>query len=300
MSRRIWAILAATTASSIYGINHTLAKGLMPDYIKPFGFILLRVSGAAILFWTISFFIKSEKIQRRDWPRILACTLFGMVINMLFSFKGLSLTTPINSSVISTITPILVFILSAILIREKITFLKISGAVLGLIGALILIIFSKMSNATAPNIPLGNTLILINAASFGMYLIVVRPLTSRYNSVTLLKWFFLFAFIINFPITISEFTEVEWQGLPFSAIWRMAFVVVGTTFLTYLLNMFALKELSASTVGVFIYLQPVIAISFAMFTGADQLTLIKLSAIALVFIGVYLVSSKRSRIRAKD
>jgi drug/metabolite transporter (DMT)-like permease len=299
VSKRIWAILAALTASSIYGINHTLAKGLMPDYIKPFGFILLRVSGAAILFWIVSFFVKTEKIQRRDWPRMLACALFGMVINMLLSFKGLSLTTPINSSVIATITPILVFVLSAILIREKITWLKSLGAILGLIGALLLIFFSQISNATAPNIPLGNTLIFINAVSFGLYLIVVRPLTARYSSITLLKWFFLFAFIINFPITISEFKEVQWQNLPFSAIWRMIYVVVGTTFLTYLLNMFALKELSASTVGVFIYLQPVIAISFAMLTGADQLTLIKVLAIVLVFLGVYTVSSKRSRKRKK-
>jgi drug/metabolite transporter (DMT)-like permease len=299
VSKRILAIMAAVTASSIYGINHTLAKGLMPDYIKPFGFILLRVSGAAILFWIVSLFIKTEKIQRRDWLRILACTLFGMVINMLLSFKGLSLTTPINSSVIATITPILVFILSAILIREKITFLKITGAILGLIGALLLIFFSKTSNATAPNIPLGNILIFINAASFGLYLIVVRPLTARYNSITLLRWFFLFALIINFPITITEFKEVEWQNLPFSAIWRMVYVVVGTTFLTYLLNMFALKELSASTVGVFIYLQPVIAISFAVISGADNLNLIKVFAVTLVCIGVYLVSKKRSRIRQK-
>lgn len=300
MTKRVWAILAATAASFIYGVNHTLAKGLMPDHIQPFGFIMLRVLGAAVLFWTISIFVKSEKIQRRDWLRILACTLFGMVINMLFFFKGLSLSTPINSSVIVTISPILVFILSAILIREKITLLKASGALLGLVGALMLIFFSTSSTTDAPNIPLGNLFILINATSYGLYLIAVRPLTTRYNSITLMKWFFLIAVIINFPITIAEFTAVDWTSLPFSAIWRMGFVVVGTTFLTYLLNIYALKELSASTIGVFVYLQPVIAISFAMFTGADQLTLVKILAIFLVFFGVYLVSSKRSRKREKS
>jgi drug/metabolite transporter (DMT)-like permease len=299
VSKRLLAIIAATTATLIYGVNHTMAKGLMPDYIQPFGFIFLRVSGAAVLFWTISLFVKSEKIQRKDWPRIIACTLFGMVINMLFFFKGLSFSTPINSSVIVTISPILVFILSAVLIREKITWLKASGAILGLIGALMLIFFSKASNADAPNIPLGNLFILINATSYGLYLIVVRPLTSRYSSITLMKWFFLIAVIINFPITISEFKAVDWLNLPFSAIWRMGFVVVGVTFLTYLLNIYALKELSASTIGVFVYLQPVVAISFAMLSGADQLNALKVFAIVLVFVGVYMVSSKRSRIRQK-
>lgn len=299
MSKRVWAILAATASSFIFGINHTLAKGLMPEYIQPFGLVMLRVLGACLLFWCISLLFPSEKIQRRDWLRILGCAAFGMVINMLFSFKGLSLSTPINSSVIVTISPIIVFILSAVLIREKITLLKISGAVLGLIGALMLIFFSTTSTTSAPNIPLGNALIFVNATSYGLYMIIVKPLTARYSSITLMKWFFLIAVIINLPIGLGEFTKVDWQGLPFSAIWRLGFVIIGPTFLTYLLNVYALKELSASTLGVFIYLQPVIAISFAMLTGADQLTLVKILAIVLVFAGVYIVSSKRSRKREK-
>ena len=298
MSKRIWALLAATAASFIFGINHTLAKGLMPDQIQPFGFVLLRVAGAGVLFWLVSVFVKSEPIQRRDWPRIIASAIFGMVINMLLSFKGLSLSTPINSSVIITISPILVFILSAILIREKITLLKAIGAVLGLIGALVLVIFTVSSSADAPNIPLGNTLIIINAISFGLFLITVRPLTARYSSITLMKWFFLIAIIINFPIGYNEFVAVEWKELPFSVIWRLAFVVIGPTFMTYLLNIYALKELSASTLGVFVYLQPVIAIAFAIITGADQLNFVKIIAGVLVFVGVYLVSRKPSRKRA--
>lgn len=300
MSKRVLAILAATIASFIFGINHTLAKGLMPNYIQPFGFVMLRVLGAAILFWIISIFVKSEPILKRDWPRMIACTLFGMVINMLLSFKGLSLSTPINSSVIVTISPILVFILSAILIREKITWLKASGAILGLIGALVLVVFTASSSTNAQNIPLGNVLMIINALSFGLFLITVRPLTARYSSITLMKWFFLMSVIINTPIGISEFSAVEWSQLPFSAIWRMAFVVVGTTFLTYLLNIYALKELSASTLGVFTYLQPVIAIAFAIISGADQLNFVKVIAGILVFLGVFIVSRNPSRKRAKE
>lgn len=299
MNKRIWAILAATGASFIYGVNHTLAKGLMPDHIEALGFVMLRVVGAAAIFWIISGFVKSEPIQRRDWPRIILCAVLGMFINMLLFFKGLSLSTPINSSVIVTISPILVFILSAVLIREKITFLKASGAVLGLVGALMLVIFTTASTSDAPNIPLGNAMIIVNATSYGLYLIVVRPLTTRYGSITLMKWFFLIAVIINLPIGIREFTAVEWTALPFSAIWRMGFVVLGTTVLTYLLNIYALKELSASTIGVFVYLQPLIAIAFAILSGADRLNAVKVIAGILVFIGVYLVSQKRSRKRER-
>ena len=299
MTKRVWAILAATLASTIYGINHTLAKGLMPDYIKPNGFILLRVLGAAVLFWAISFFVKTEKIERKDWLRIVFCTVCGMVLNMLFFFQGLNLSTPINSSVIITLSPIVLFILSAVFVREKITLQKSAGALLGLVGALVLIVFTSTTAKNAPNVPLGNTYFIINVISYSVYLIAVRPLTSKYNSITLMKWFFLFAVAINFPLCISEFNDVNWVELPIDALWKMGFVVVGTTFMTYLLNIYALKQLSASTLGVFIYLQPVIGIAYAIIAGVDQLDIIKILSMVLVFIGVYIVSSKRTRLRPK-
>ena len=295
MSKRVLALIAALVATSIFGINHTLAKGLMPDYVQPLGFIVIRVLGAGILFWIVSLFIKNEKIKKEHWPRLLLSALFGMVLNMLFFFKGLSLSTPINSSVIVTITPILVFVLSALLIREKITWLKGSGAVIGLFGGLTLILFGVQQQVDAPNIPLGNAMIFINAMSYGMFLIVAKPLTKTYHPVTLMRWLFLTAIIINLPIGWTEFVSVEWQALPFSAIWRIGFVIVGTTFLTYLLNIFALKYLSASTIGVFVYLQPVIAIAFAIISGADELNGLKIISAILVFLGVFMVTKNPSR-----
>lgn len=285
-------------AGAIYGINHTVAKGVMPDHIEPFGFIFLRVFGAAILFWLISFWGPKEKIATSDWPRIFGCAVFGMVINMLFFFKGLSLSTPINSSVIVTLTPVMVLILAAFLIGEKITFLKSAGILVGLSGALMLILFSADSTGNAPNIPLGNVLFMVNAFSYGIYLILVKPLTSKYHPFTLMKWLFLLGVLINFPITIGEFAAVDWLHLPYEAIWKMAFVVVGTTFSTYLLNLFALRQLSASTISAFIYLQPLIAIAYAILTGADSLNTLKAVAAILVFIGVYMVSIKKTEIRS--
>jgi drug/metabolite transporter (DMT)-like permease len=299
VTKRVWAILAATLASTIYGINHTLAKGLMPDHILPKGFILLRVLGAAVLFWGISFFVKTEKIDRKDWPRIVLCTVCGMVINMVFFFEGLNLSTPINSSVIITLSPIVLFVLSAIFIREKITIQKSVGAFIGLLGALLLVFFTVSSATNAPNIPLGNMFFIINVIAYSVYLIVVRPLTAKYSSITLMKWFFMFAVLINLPLGFQEFRAVSWSGLPFDALWKMGFVVVGTTFMTYLLNIYALKELSASTLGVFIYLQPVLGIAYAILVGADELDFIKILSMLLVFVGVYVVSVKPTRKRAK-
>src|SRR5690606_25494665 len=261
-----------------------------PTHIQPFGFIMLRVSGAAILFWLISFLGPREKIKSKDWSRLLICAVFGMVINMLMFFKGLSLSTPINSSVIATITPIFVFILSAILIKERITMIRSLGILLGFAGALGLIFFSEKIQQNAPNVTLGNILFIINAISYGVYLILVKPLTAQYHPFTLMKWLFTVGVIVNIPFTISEFTAVQWTSLPWDAVWRMAYVVVGTTFSTYLLNIFALKQLKASTIAAFVYVQPLVGILFATIVGADKLTFLKIISAATVFTGVYLVT----------
>ncbi|HBY67114.1 MAG TPA: EamA family transporter [Flavobacteriaceae bacterium] len=295
MSSRVLALIAATAASAIYGLNHTIAKGLMPNIIEPYGFIVLRVGGAAILFWLISIFYPSEKIDKKDWPRIIACACFGMVINMLMFFKGLSLSTPINSSVVITVSPVLLLILSAVFLKEQITLRKSIGIGIGLAGALVLILFGLKIQPNAPNIPLGNLLFIINATSYSIYLIIVKPLVAKYSSITLMKLFFLFAIVINLPIGYSEFVAVDWFNLPFDAIWKLAFVVVGTTFLTYLLSIYALKQLSPSTIGAFIYLQPVLAVLFAVLVGADTLTPLRILAAALIFLGVYLSSRKPRR-----
>jgi len=295
MNKRAFALIAATAASAIYGANHTIAKGLMPDVIKPFGFILLRVLGAASVFWLLSLFFPSERIERRDWVRIIACAFFGMALNMTMFFKGLSLSTPINSSVVITLAPVLLLILSAIFLKEKITWIKSIGIGLGLSGALLLILFSVKTQPNSPNIPLGNILFIINAAAYSTYLILVKPLVAKYSSISLMKLFFLFAVIINLPLGLSEFMEVDWMHLTTDSIWKLSFVVIATTILTYLLNIFALKQLSPSTIGAFIYLQPVLAGFFAILSGADRLTPLRIGAAALIFIGVYLSSRKPRR-----
>lgn len=292
MSKRTLAILAAIGATVIYGLNHTIAKGVMPTHIRPFGFIFLRVSGAAILFWCISFLGPKEKIAGRDWGRLIFCAILGMSINMLAFFKGLELSTPINSSVLVTITPIIVVILSAVFINEKITWLKGSGIVIGLMGALGLILFGAEIRQGAPNIPLGNALFVLNSTAYGAYLIFVKTLIQKYHPFTLMKWLFTIGTVINLPIAFPDLMQVQWDQLPLDAIGAILFVVICTTFLTYLFNIFALTQLKASTVSAFVYIQPLIGILFALFMGKDDLTIVKIIATIFVLVGVYLASRK--------
>ena len=292
MDKRTLALLAAFGATTIYGLSHTIAKEVMPAYIQGFGFVQVRLLGAAILFWLVSLFIPQQKIDRADFPKILLCALFGMVINMLCFFKGIELSTPINSAVLITITPILVFVFSAILIKERLLLPRVVGVILGFVGALVLIVFGNEIRQDAPNIPLGNALFVINATCFALYLVLVKSLSAKYTTVHLLKWLFLFGFIMALPISYPEFSQVSWATLPFEAVWRFAFVVIGTTFMTYLLNVYALKQLKASTIGVFTYLQPLIGIGYAILVGSDALTAYKLGAGGVVLLGVYLVTKR--------
>lgn len=294
LNKRALALLAAFGATTIYGLNHTIAKGAMPNYVGAFGFIMLRVGGAAILFWILSIFTPKEKIQREDWKILLAAALLGMVVNMLSFFKGLSLSTPINSAVLVTITPIIVVLLSAIFLKEKIGVKKITGIGLGFMGALGLILFGHEIRQDAPNIFVGNLLFVLNATSYGAYLIVVKSLINKYHPITLMKWLFGMAFIINFPITIAEFNQIQWEDMPVEIFGAVGFVILGTTFLTYLFNAFALTTLKASSVGAFVYLQPLIGIIYAVLSGKDQLSPIKIMGTAAVLVGVYLATSKQS------
>ncbi|NER10175.1 Permease of the drug/metabolite transporter (DMT) superfamily [Muriicola jejuensis] len=294
MSNRTLALFAALGATTIYGLNHTIAKGVMPLYVKPFGFIMIRVLGATALFWALSFVGPRERIEKKDWGRLVLCSLFGMAINMLAFFKGLDLSTPINSSVLVTTTPIIVVVLSALLIKEKIRLVKGLGIVIGLVGALGLIFYGEEIRQDAPNIPLGNLLFLVNSLFFGLYLILAKKLVEKYHPFTLMKWLFLIGIFLNAPLALPEFLEISWGTLPWEAVWKIGFVVLGTTFCTYLFNAFALTQLKASTVSAFVYVQPLVGIVFAVLSGKDQLSPVKVTAALLVCLGVYLVSKKPS------
>lgn len=291
MSKRKWALVAATLVSIIYGVTFTIAKDVMPKYVLPFGFITMRVGGSVLLFWLISFFGPKEKIALEDFPRIIAAALFGVALNMLTFFKGLSYTSPIMGAVLMVTTPMIVLILSAIIMKERMKKRKIFGIILGLAGTITLILYGK-SVVNAPNATLGNLLVFINAISYGFYLILVKKLMDKYNAFTFVKWIYTFGFLMVLPFGWSEFHAVDWANVPTVIFWKIGFVVVFSTFLTYLLNLISMRELKPTTVAVFIYLQPLFATIFAVSLGKDELSLVKLFSAILIFTGVYLVTQK--------
>lgn len=292
MSKRDWALLGATFVSVIYGLTFTIAKDVMPIYVKPFGLILIRVLGACFLFWLVSFFTIKEKIEKKDFPRIFAAAIFGVVLNQLTFFKGLSYTSPISASVIMLTAPILVLILSTILLKERIELKKIIGIIIGLIGTSILILYGKsVGNATNAN--WGNFLVFVNASSYAIYLILVKKIASKYSPLTFIKWIYTFGLFFVLPFGLGEFTAVNWNEIPTIIFFEIGYLVIFTTFFAYLINLSAIRYLKPTTLSVFIYLQPVFASIFAISLQKDELNMIKLISAFLIFVGVYLVTQKK-------
>jgi len=287
--------IALFAVNLIYALNYSIAKDVMPDYIGPSGFILLRVIGGSFLFFlTYIFFIK-EKVNSPDIVRLIFCGLFGVAINQLFFFEGLNLTTPINAAIIMTVSPILVIVFSAIIIKEKITIRKIFGIFLGLTGAATLILKSGAISLDNDYF-IGNFLVFVNATSYSIYLVIVKGLMTKYNPITVMFYVFSFGLIFVFPFGISELSNVSLEIFTLEIFLKVGFVVICTTFLAYLFNAFALKSLNPSVVSIYIYLQPVLATVIAIILKSDSLDLVKIISSVFIFSAVFLVSmpSKKS------
>ena len=265
----------------------------MPDFIQPFGFIFCRISGALLLFWLFAQFTEREKVTPKDLGLLAICGAFGVAANQLMFFYGLNLTSPINASIILTCNPILVLVISAIVIKERITSRKIVGIGLGLTGALGLILF-KGTSALSSDGFVGDLFVFLNATSYAVYLVLVKPLMQKYKPMTVIKWVFFFGFIYVIPFGFSEFQGINWSEFTTNIWWAFIFVVLGTTFLAYLFNIYGLTELSPSVVSIYIYSQPLIASIMAIALQKDELSYEKIIAAIFIFTGVYLVSSKRS------
>jgi drug/metabolite transporter (DMT)-like permease len=288
MNTNLKAHLALIGANVIYGLNYSIAKDVMPAHILPFGFIFCRVLGALGLFWLVHSF-NYEKVEKKDFLLLAICGLFGVAANQLMFFYGLNITTPINAGIIMTSNPILVLIASAIILKNKITAIKIGGIFLGISGALLLLLFKTDFSFGSETIT-GDIFIFLNAMSYGIYLVIAVPLMKKYKPLTVIKWVFTFGFIFVLPFGIQQFTEIDWSTFTTDIWLKFGFVIIGTTFLAYLFNIYGLKKLSPSIVSTYIYLQPLLATSFAIWIGKDSLDWIKIVAALLIFSGVYLVS----------
>lgn len=266
----------------------------MPNIIGPNGFILVRVLGAVTLFWAILLF-RHEKVALKDFGRLALAAVFGVALNQLMFFNGLMRTSPLNASVIMTTTPIIVLIFSIIILKERIKPIQLVGVLIGAVASVFFILLNASGGYASDT---GDIFILINATSYSIYLVIVKPLMLKYQPLTVISWVFTFGlmYLLIWIPTTTEVAQVNWSSLDPYVIGKIIFVVVGVTFVTYLLNVYALKRVSPAVTAVYIYLQPVLATTFVLvfsFLGLEDyskdMSIGKFFCALFIFLGVYLV-----------
>jgi drug/metabolite transporter (DMT)-like permease len=291
MTKESKAHISLFVAQVIYALNYSIAKDLMPVHLKPLTLVLLRITGACVLFWILSLFTKHEKVEKSDLKKLMLLALFGVVLNQLFFIFGLSITYPINSAIIMISNPIVVIAFTIIVLKERFTIYKFTGLLLGVLGALTLLLFNGNFVLGSKTL-LGDLFTLINSISWAVFVVMAKPYMQKYQTVTVMKWIFLFGFIMVAPLATNDFLNTNWNSFS-SSVWAsISFVVIATTFFAYLLNTIGLKELSPSVVSMYIYFQPFLATLFAILLGKDEITPIKIVSAIFIITGVYIVNKK--------
>ena len=277
--------------NALYTLSYFIVKSATPEYLSANTFVLIRAAGAASLFWLVGLFMDQDKLDKKDLKRLAFASIFGVIINQLSFFNGLVYTTPTNTAIIMTCTPLIALPMSYFFLGEKVTRGKVLGIVLGFSGALYMILQGAPS-AKASNPMLGNALIFLNATAFTYFLVYIKSLRKKYQLITLLKWVFLFGTIGLIPFSFSGVMEQSW-ALPENVIYSILYVVLGITFLTFLLNIFSLKHLSPNVVTAYIFIQPVLTAIMSYFIMGTLVSVGECVAAAIIFAGVYFTSLRR-------
>lgn len=288
-----WAHLSLLAANIIYGLNYSIAKSVMPDAIKPFALVSLRSISAAVLFWITSLFMPKEPVKSKDLLFLFGVSFFGVVINQTLFLVGLDMTSPINSSIILSTNPIFAFIFAALILKERITFLKGTGLAIGLSGVLLLILQNGTPDIASSTF-LGDIYTLVNTISWAFYTVIIKRMLERYHPVTVMKWTFLFGMVTNIPVGYHQWSTMDWSSIPFKSWLEIGFVVVFATYLGYLFISFGLRRLSPTIVSTYTYTQPIIAAYLASMMGQDHIDLVMVISALLIFAGVFVVSRQKN------
>jgi drug/metabolite transporter (DMT)-like permease len=281
---KTWAHLSLLAANIIYGINYSVAKAVMPDHIKPFALLSIRSISAAALFWITSLFMPREPVNRKDLLFLFGCSFFGVVINQALFL--------VNSSIILSTNPIFAFVFAALILKERITFLKGTGLAIGLSGVLLLILQNGMPDLASSTF-LGDVFSMVNTISWAFYTVVIKRMLEKYHPVTVMKWTFLFGMLTNIPAGYHQWSTMDWSAIPFTAWLQIGFVIVGATYLGYLLITFGLRRLSPTIVSTYTYTQPIIAAYLATLMGQDHIDIVMVVSALLIFAGVFVVSFQK-------
>lgn len=297
-SNIIKAHLALFASHVIYAANHFIAKDIMPEKINPNALVVFRVIGAGLLFWGIKFFIR-ERIAKKDFFKLALCGLFGASINQLSFFHGLNLTSPIDTSIIMTSAPTVVFILSIFFLKEKVTGAKLLGLSIGALGAITLIWYGQVSDNNSSFS--GNLFVFINVLFYSLYQVIVKPLMRSYHFITIISWVFLFGFLFLIPLGLKDVIyNTDYAAFDTNTNLAIAYIILCTTFLTFLFNIYGLRQVSPAVAGSYSYVQPavsfiiVIILSYVFHNDIynEDIDLVKIISCVMVIIGVYLISKK--------
>lgn len=285
---------AMLVANIIWGFMAPVSKYVMNfESVSSFAVTGFRVAGACVLFWITSLFLNNEKVERKDKIRLLFASLLAVMFNQGMFVTGVSLTSPVDASVITTFLPVVTMVISAIILSEPITFLKVGGIVLGISGALILILTAAASNSGS-NI-WGDLCCICAQFSFAFYVVLFKDLVAKYSPITIMKWMFLFATLIFVPFLVPDMAAVDYSTLPSSALWGIAQMVVGGTFICYFLIPVGQHRLRPTVVVMYNYVQPLVATSAAIAVGMDTFSIYKIIAALLIFAGVFVVTQSRAK-----
>ncbi len=281
-------------ASILWGLSAPASKEVLNASITPLTLSIFRMLGACVAFWIASIFLKKEQVSKKDLLQLFFASLFCIVFNQGTMAFGLSLTSPINASVIVTMLPIVTMIIAAIYLKEPVTWKKALGVLIGLTGALMLVMDKSKGSESSSSI-WGDLLCLGAQFSFAIYLTVFRDLIKRYSGITIMKWMFLFASICFIPFSYNDLMQTPFAELSTSVYAEIAYVTLGATFLSYLLIMPAQKALRPTVVSMYNYIQPIVATIAAVAIGLDTFGFKKTIAAVLVFLGVYVVTQSRGK-----
>ena len=291
-------------ANIIWGLNAPICKSVLvtgdnPGGVDPFALSAYRMVGAALLFWTISCFLPRERVAPRDIVMLLLASVFGIQLNQMLFLWGLSLTSPIDSSIIATLVPVLTMLLAALFLREPITWLKAGGVALGCFGALLLVALSQHGAGRTSSVG-GDILCIVSAISYATYLTAFRDTIVKYSPVTTMKWMFLFAAIVALTIYHRPLAAVDYAALAPGTWAGIGYVVVCSTFVAYLAVPVGQRYLRPTVVAMYNYVQPVVAVLFTVAIGLDSFGFSKAAAALCVFTGVWLVTRSKSRAQIEE
>lgn len=286
--------LALLAANVFFGLNMVISKDLMNGVVSPTGLNALRFLAGALAFWILSLFLKPEKVAGKDLLILLVGAVGGLMLNQTLFVEGLSRTSSVNASVISTTLPMVTMFVSALILKEPISFVKMLGVLVGGSGAVYLVLSSSQGAGSGGNL-IGDLLSFGSTVAFSLFLVLTKPITQKYSAVTVMKWLFLFAGMVVIPFSIKDIRAVDYTDMDIKDGLSLAYTLVLATIVPYLILPIGQKRLRPTTQSMYNYILPIVTFVVAVLAGTNVLTVPKCLATLLVFAGVFIVTRSKSR-----